>query len=1159
MEIKLTNASFQSRKLLLKFIMRTFIFLCCTTVFGFSPSNIVSQNSRVVIEESQLLTVDEVFDLVMEQTDYKFFYEEDLFKDFAKIRVKKGEIKINKLLERSLSQGNLDVKMTDNNAILISIKSVEEKDVIVEQPQTHVVSGVVTDKTGMPLPGVNIIVKESKKGVVSDFDGNFSIQVSTGETLSFSYLGFKIQEILVDKQNTLNVVLIEDATQLDQVVVVGFGSQVKGEISGAISNVSADDLIKSNPVANVSNLLQGALPGLVVTRSGGQPGREGYNLLIRDATSVNSGNGPLILVDGVEGSIGGLNPSDIASFNILKDASAAIYGSRASSGVILITTKKGKRGKPVFELNTAITFKSPQATWNQPTLLQYANMHREAEMNEGRATPWWFPNQYYDKLVNGTGVAGEDNWAQNLNNPNGRRMFYKDSDLGDNLFSNSLTQNYNFSVSGGTEKTTYRFSIGYNRDEGVFSVNNNLNKKYNVKMSNQWNITDWLSIDARIGLEKSKLEEPTYGLNALARYSNANPMQPTYNSVGDYLTWGGFLNPLQQLEAGNTERRITTFRINLTNTLKLAKGLKFVNQIAFNESHTNQERTSISYEQYHWTGATFGGLKNDPNNVEFFNAESLYSNISNYLEYKKTISDEHNFGLTIGNVNEGTNFRSFDATAYNIIGNEIFHLPLGDPDTKENSSVEREWKIASYFARLNYNYNGKYFLEVVGRRDGSSKFSPENRWGNFGGVSAAWKLSNENFISNLNIFDDLKLRASIGETGNERIGGNDYYNYIQNIAVGGQVLFGASTIESRANLDGIPATDALWETVVSKNIGLDFTLLNNRLSGSIDIYKKTNTDMLISEDFPEILGALPPKVNNGELTVNGYEIGLRWNDKIGDFNYHIGGVFFDSRNKITKVGSNIVKTAGLNNNLLGYSTNTYLGYKFGGIIKTQEQLDTYKLLSNTHVALDFGDVMWEDVDGNGRIDPFGDEGESGDLVNLGTTNPRYNYSVDVGGSWKNFDIGLYFNGVGKKTIIASGGALPYEGARARWHKPNAMYYEWGYTQEFVDNTGRVIVEARDTDNPRVTLGPTASWNWKPSKLRAWNGAYLRLKNVSLGYTLPKGITERIKLTSLRLYVNANDVVTFHNVPGGYDPEQGNVNREDYPLTKGFVFGVQVKF
>lgn len=1024
--------------------------------------------------------------------------------------------------------------------------------------QTNI-KGTVTNQLNEPLPGVSIIIKGTKKGVVSDFDGNYSIQVLNGETLSFSYLGYITQDILIKNQSLLDVVLKEDATQLSEIVIVGFGSQVKGEISGAVSNISADELVKSNPVANASNLLQGALPGLVVTRNSGQPGREGYNLVVRDVTSVNSGNGPLVLVDGVEGSISGLNPADIESFNVLKDASAAIYGSRASSGVILITTKKGKRGEMVFELNSSLTFKKPQDTWSQPTVLQYADMHREAEMNEGRATPWWFPNDYYDKLVSGTGVAGEDNWAQNLNNPNARRMFYADSDLGDNLFANSITQNYDLSISGGTEKTTYRFSVGYNQDEGVFAVNNNVSKKYNVKMSNQWNITDWLTVDARIGLEKNNLDEPTYGLDALSRYSKANPIQPTYNSVGDYLTWGGFINPLQQLEAGDIDRRVTTYRVNLTNTFKLAKGLKFVNQIAFNETHVNEEKSSKSYEKYHWTGATFGGLHNNPNNVTFFNSESFYSNISNYLEYKKTLSDKHRFGFTIGNVNEGTIFRNFSAKAYNIVGNEIFHLPLGDPATKENSSVEREWKIASYFTRFNYNYEGKYFVEVVGRRDGSSKFSPQNRWGNFGGLSTAWRLSKEDFISNLNIFDDLKLRASIGETGNERIGGNDYYNYIQNIAIGGQVLFGSGTIESRANLDGIPAIDALWETVVSKNLGLDFTILKNRLSGSIDVYKKTNTDMLISEDFPEILGATPPKVNKGQLDVNGYELSLRWNDKIGDFKYHIAGVFFDSKNEVTKVGSNVIKREGLNSNLLGYSTNTYLGYKFGGIIKTQEQLDAYKLIDNTHASLDIGDVMWEDVDGNGRIDPFGDEGDEGDLVNLGTTNPRYNYSLNIGGSWKNFDFSLYFNGVGKRTIIATGGALPYEGARARWHKSNAMYHNWGYTQELTDNTGRVIVEARDTDNPRLTLGPTANWNWRHSKFRAWNGAYLRLKNVSLGYTLPKNITEKIELTSLRVYVNANDVFTFHNVPGGYDPEQTDLNRENYPLTKGFVFGVQVKF
>ena len=286
---------------------------------------------------------------------------------------------------------------------------------------------------------------------------------------------------------------------------------------------------------------------------------------------------------------------------------------------------------------------------------------------------------------------------------------------------------------------------------------------------------------------------------------------------------------------------------------------------------------------------------------------------------------------------------------------------------------------------------------------------------------------------------------------------------------------------------------------------------------------------------------------------------MEWRDRIGEFGYFVKGVFFDSRNEVTKKGGDDVYSTGLNAARLGYPINSYFGYDYDGVIKTQEQLDEYKKLDNVNAALDIGDAMFRDVDGNGRIDPFGGDEDEGDLVFLGTTNPRYNFSLNLGANWKNFDLSVSINGVGKRTIIASGFALPYEGTRNRWHKPNVMYHNWGFTEEQVDINGVLITEARDSDNPRITLGPTADWNWRDSQLRAWNGAYARVKNMAVGYTFPKELVKKVKLDYVRIYFNGSDLFTIHNVPGGYDPEYPNFNTGHYPISKNYIFGIQVNF
>ncbi|MEN8249728.1 MAG: TonB-dependent receptor [Bacteroidota bacterium] len=1132
--------------------MRIVLFLITVSITQAFALDTYAQTTRLSLDFKNE-TIINILEEIEDNSEFYFMFDQTVIDVTQRRGINCENKSVTNILDEIFKDSGITYRIEDRQIALTEANPTK-----VTQQQSSV-SGTVTDAQGEPLPGVTVVVKGTTQGTVTDMDGNYTISnIPDRAILRFSFVGMLTQEIEVGGQTTLNATMKADAIGLEEVVAIGYGTKSKATLTGAISVVQAEGLVKSSPATTISNVLQGVLPGLTVTRTSGQPGRENYDLTVRDISSINGGNSPLILVDGIEGSLDLLNPDDIETVNVLKDASAAIYGSRAAGGVMLITTKKGIKGKPTFDLNVGYTVKVPQDTWDQPTVLQYAELHREAEMNEGRPTPWWFPNEYYDKLINGTGQQGVDDWAQNIGNPAGRRMFYEESDLKEHLFANGSNQNYSLSVSGGGDKTNYRFSLGYNRDDGFFKINNNVSEKYNVKLSYFWEIADWINFDAKVGVERNEIDEPLNNSDIINRYEKANPIQPTYAKDGaTYLFWGGFGNPVQNLEQeGDTYGRRANLRTNFTTTVKILEGLRFVNQTAFNQSFYNQEKSWKTYSGHRWDGTVFT-IRNTPNKAEFFNSDALYKNITNYLDYKASFDEAHNVSATIGTAFEDEKFSNFSAWRLGIVGNTNFHLGLGDADQQFNDSGAYEWSILSYFGRLSYDYKGKYLIEGNFRRDGSSKFHPDLRWGNFGGILGAWRISEEKFIKSLNVFDNLKLRISVGETGNERIASN--YNYVQNINIGGQIPFGSSTVESAASLGIMPAVNATWETVVIKNAGLDFSILNQRLSGTVEVYNKVNQNMLIAEAFPEILGATAPKVNTGELTINGYELALEWKDKIGDFSYYVKGVFFDSKNEVTKKGGDDIYFVGINSARLGYPINSYFGYDYAGVIKTQEQLDEYKKLENINTALDIGDAMFRDVDGNGRIDPYGDDGDDGDLVFLGTTTPRYNFSVNLGASWKNFDVNIYINGVGKRTVRADGFALPYEGKRNRWHKPNAMYHNWGFTEELVDVNGVLITEARDSDNPRITLGQTATWNWRDSQLRAWNGAYARVKNIAVGYTIPKKIVSKAKLDYVRIYFNGSDLFTIHDISGGFDPEYPNVFGGHYPLSKNYIFGIQVKF
>ncbi|BDD08225.1 SusC/RagA family TonB-linked outer membrane protein [Fulvitalea axinellae] len=1068
-----------------------------------------------------------------------------------------GTFALEKTLKDLLKKHSLDYKIVGDQIVVFGrkkpAKTATEPTENVQTQKTEV-SGTVTDESGEGLPGVNIIIKGTTTGTATDFEGRYTLVVDKSAVLQFSAVGFKAQEIMVGNQTRIDIMLAPNLAELEEVVVVGYGEVKKSSLTGAVASLDTE-VLESRPVTTVNSALQGAIPGLTITRNGGQPGREGFSLQLRDFSSVNGGSSPLVLIDGLPGSLDLLNPDDIQSMSVLKDAAAAIYGSRAAGGVILITTKTGEKGKPTIEFKSNLTVKTPQGMYDQPTMMEYIEMHREAQSNAGEAL--WFPDDIYQKFLDGTGVDGVDEWFQDKGKNNPRYYFYGETDWEDELFNNSYIRNNSLSLSGGGDKSKYRVSLGHIKDEGFFSIGNNVMERYNLKLNYSYNVTDWLDVDAIVAFERREIDETDE--SPLQQYQRLNLMAPTHIADGSqYYTWGGFTNPLQLLDEGARRYdNLTRLRTNFKATVKLAKGLKAVGQIGYNHSFDDYKIERPTFERYHWNGAVTAKV-NNPNRVEFSNYKGLYKNLTGFLNYTRTLGENHNFGLTAGYSYEESSNNRVNAWRKDLISNDLFALPLGNSEEQFNSQSGSKWGIESYFGRFNYDFAGRYLIEANFRRDRSSKFHPDVRDGFFPGVSLGWAVSEEGFMQNVPVLDFLKLRASYGETGNQSIA--NAYSYIQTIDIGKQYPFGSGSKTARATLGGLPSVEGTWETMLTRNFGVDFALLDSRLKGSFDYYRKENENMLINVVFPQTLGASAPKVNEGTLEVKGWELSLSWRDKIGGFQYFVTGALSDSQNELTHLGGKDTYNAGLVGTREGYPINSYFGYDYMGPIKTEEELAEFKAMSGVQQNIQLGDSRYRDVDGNGRIDPYGDEDEDGDLIYLGNTSPRYNYSVNMGGSFRNFDIALFFQGVGKKTTYLGGQfGAPYQGG-AKWYKPNAMYHNTTYQPAEMDGNGNVVKEAREGEYPRLSTNKgIVGWNWRASRLRALDGAYLRLKNVTVGYTFPKHLTERLRINRLRVFANGTDLLTFHNMKGGYDPEQPPGSALSYPFAKTYTLGLEVRF
>ncbi|MFT4018858.1 MAG: TonB-dependent receptor [Agriterribacter sp.] len=1019
--------------------------------------------------------------------------------------------------------------------------------------QQKTITGKVKDENNNPLESVSVTVRGNPNtGTTTDAKGNFSIGASANDVLIFEFVGYQKEEVRVAGNSNLDVTLHLSDAKLNEVVVIGYGTKLKGELTGAVSKVDGK-AFETRPLTNTMNALQGALPGVTVTRGSGRPGFENYDVQVRGASSV-SGSRVLILIDGIPGDLSLINPNDIADLTVLKDAAASIYGARAADGVIIVTTKKGKKGAPSVSYSGNYGVKKPQFLKKRTNTLQLAEMYDEGMRNVNQPG---VSEEVFEKIRNNA-EPDPTGWLKYLENFPG---FYQSHDWIDDVYGTGAQQMHNISISGGGENNSYLFSAGYQRNEGVFRYGENHSDRYNLRMNYDFKISNRINIETRTTFENQPTVTPTALGNVLYFVNQMGSYVPIYNPLGQlYKYQGGFRNPIQYLQEGGINKdnayRLST---NIKGNIKLLDGLLLVGQAGIIADFTYRKETRPTFTQHNWDGSDFD-VVNNPNNALFTNARNLYQNYTAYLDYNKTFAGKHKINVMAGASREGKTYENQSITGYNFASNELFTLNLADRTKTQYANFSggaSDWALQSYFGRLSYSFDKKYLVDFTTRMDGSSKFSESKRWSAlFPSVAVAWNLSEENFISSLNVFDNLKARLSWGQSGNQELSfGN--YDYISLISISGTYPMGIPNVGIPGAVSSIASQSRTWETIEAKNIGVDFAVLNSRLSGSFDYYIKSNKNMLVNDQLPATLGGSAPTQNIGKLETKGWDLSLAWNDKIGNVGYSVSAMLSDSKNKLVELKGNDAYGEGLIYARKGYSLNSYFGYQFDGIIQNEEQLTAYKQLGNVPSNLGVGDVMFRDVDGDGQITAFGDasKGTSGDMVYLGNLLPRYTYSSNISVSYKGFDLSIFLQGIGKRQGIRTGEfAYPFTSV---WMQPLEYFYGKNWTPENPDaKYPRIVPGAVGFDGIR-------NWNWRYSSMRMNNLAYLKLKVITLAYNLPQSLVHKAKMQNVRVYVSGQDLLTFSKDTwnNSFNPEETweRYDEQTYPFNSVISFGLDIKF
>ena len=1088
-------------------IMRLTFFILLISLLKVSASA-YSQQTKLSMELDNV-TLEDVFREIEDQSNFVFFYNAEQVKLDRRVSINVNNKKIDEILDELFRNDEITYKVIDRRIVLFP-KSADDRSGLIQQSQP--VRGTVTNEGGDPIPGATVLIKGTMTGAVTDFDGNYNLsEVSGDATLVFSFVGFKSQEISVAGRSVIHVVLMEESIGLEEVVAIGYGTQRKKDLTGSVSSISTEDM-KSLPMPSIGDAMQGKAAGVQII-SNGTPGSD-PTFRIRGVGTINNNN-PLMVIDGVptEGGLNQLNMDDVESIQILKDASAtAIYGSRGANGVVIITTKSGKKGQGTINFNAYYAIQEATSMVDMLNASQFAALHNEMMENAGMVKNPAFG----DPASLGAGT----DWA-------------------DALFSTAPIQNYSLSYSGGSEKTTYYVSGNYFDQEGI--VLNTGFKRYTLKFNSDTQLFDNVKFGNMLSLNHDDKYSGSYSILDALR---ALPTQPIYNQDGTYSgpegipAWSGDIaNPIGKA----TINENTTLGYNLLGSffgeIELMKGLKFRSQAGLKANFWQSRNWAPKYD-----------FKPSPQEQSYLGEASNKSitwNWDNTLTYNTTINEKHRLTILAGTSAQENKFEYISGSIQEFASDLTQQLDNGLSQKNINGNGN-SWSLMSYMGRVNYSFADKYLVTATVRRDGSSRFGANNKWGIFPSGSLAWRISEENFMQSAGFIDDLKLRAGYGVTGNQEIGNYSFASALSTI----KYNFNNNLVNAVVPIV-MPNPNVQWESQKQANIGFDATLFDQRINLTVDVYQKNTEDMLVPMAVPITTGysdVVVPFINAGEVVNKGIEFSVSSSNLTGNFAWDTDFNISFNKNEVKSLNDTIPMargSVGFNQQVArieaGKAMDAFYGFVTDGVFQKQAEVDEHALQvpgDDIYSRSSPGDIRFKDLNSDGIID-------DDDRTYIGNPNPDFIFALNNRFAYKGFDLNIFLQGVYGNDIY-NANRIWSEGMAVAQNQSIAMINRW---------TG----EGTSNSVPRAVFNDPNK-NIRPSDRFLEDGTYLRVKNVTLGYTFKNMLIKRLHMKSARLYVSGANLLTFTKY-SGFDPEvsPNGIDLNTYPLTRTVSIGASISF
>ncbi len=1096
-----------------------------------------SRAQRITLSKKNV-TLEQLFKEIRKQSGYDFFFDLGDLKKAKRIDLSVTNETLENVLDRCFENQPFTYVLKDK-AVIIKEQAIQNLSVIAEFSQKTDIKGRVTDEKGGPLPGVSVKLKGTSTGTITDKNGNYTLGIASASgTIVFSYVGFATQEVEVAGKTTINVKLKEENASLTEVVVVGYGTQKKVNLTGSVATVAADELIK-RPAANASLLLQGKVPGLQIIQNSAQPGLESPSIQIHGVGTFGaSGNNPLVLIDGVEGSLSNLNPNMIENISVLKDAaSAAIYGVQGANGVILVTTKMGIKGRLNIEYAYNIGRQKPAGVpdliWNSAEFMTLSN---EGINRTGQNVGKLYTQAQIDAYRNGNGSAQ-----------------FPNTDWAKLMFNDATMQQHFLSVNGGEGKTTYNFGLGYLDQNGIL-INTGY-KKYNASLNFKTQMSKVVTFGSNFSFMQGDRRDPVDNSENLVLSIYAqHPLWTPYLPDGS----GRVVSKAYDFETTNQNAYAV---MKTSKDLNKEYGVSAISYLNFNlaKGLTGEVRGAVRYNSDRQTASriplpTFlfqpdaqGVYKPQQNYLGTFitlrKTQQEFMNYTGYatLTYDETFNEVHHFSAVAGYNMENHTYQQQAGFKRDFPSPDLADLNAGGNDAQTANGYSYEWALQSGFGRVNYAYNNRYLVEATLRYDGSSKFRKGKRWGTFPAFSAGWRISQEDFLKSSTWLSNLKIRGSWGQLGNQTInlqGTQNLNNYpYQNLLDYGTYVY--DNVTTGIVSQNLSDPNITWETTTAAGVGLDFDLFNGKLSGTADYFNKKTKDILRVAQLPDFVGMGAPTVNSGAMKNTGFEFTLSHKNKIGEFHYEIGANFYTYKNVVTKFGPEEIQNNKIRRE--GLPWNSWYMLDWVGVFQNQAEIDAAPKHQNSPKP---GDLRFADHSGpngvpDGKIDPF-------DRVVIKGQHPDFNYGFNLNLEYKGFDLSAFFLGVAGRKVYTSDWGY---GAFRQWSPPPTFWRD-RWTPD--NPTNKLPGMYVDTYAPITT----ASSFWLQ------DASYLRLKNLVVGYTFKNELIKKIGMQNLRVYFSGDNLFTISDFVG--DPERVILDNTSgrfaiYPQANVYTLGIKTTF